>query len=253
VQKLFWCFYGRGRVQDIIDQTQFFEKEVGSGRYSFSPTTGAVCRECRQRSEHPFRSNHSAAKALISLAELLVAEAESAKPRETIPQEETDLQIWFLHAFEDPDKRKKILTKGSLKKLKSLNDVAAWTRQVKTEIEREDAELRALAEKEIARSPESLGSGQKDRWRVQLKIRTSSNSIRPKPLKKWNEGIKWIKLRPQQGALAKEELLVELILGDNFPVASLLPLAGHLAFHFIVGINMATWPAPGSADTELVF
>ena len=27
VQKLFWCFYGIGRVQDIIDQKQFFEKE----------------------------------------------------------------------------------------------------------------------------------------------------------------------------------------------------------------------------------
>jgi AbiV family abortive infection protein len=26
VQKLFWCFYGMGRVQDIIDQKQFFEK-----------------------------------------------------------------------------------------------------------------------------------------------------------------------------------------------------------------------------------
>ena len=26
VQKLFWCFYGVGRVQDVIDQKQFFEK-----------------------------------------------------------------------------------------------------------------------------------------------------------------------------------------------------------------------------------
>jgi hypothetical protein len=122
-----------------------------------------------------------------------------------------------------------------------------WTRQLKADIERDDAELRALAEREITRSPDSLGRGDKDRWRIQLKIRTSSNSIRPKPLKKWNERTTWIKLRPQQGALAKEELLVELTLGDNIPAASLWPLGFHMALHFIVAINMATsgfwwWP-----------
>jgi hypothetical protein len=122
-----------------------------------------------------------------------------------------------------------------------------WIRQLKADIERDDAELRALAEREITRSPDSLGRGDKDRWRIQLKIRTSSNSIRPKPLKKWNERTTWIKLRPQQGALAKEELLVELTLGDNIPAASLWPLGFHMALHFIVAINMATsgfwwWP-----------
>jgi hypothetical protein len=47
--------------------------------------------------------------------------------------------------------------------------------------------------------------------------------------------------------LAKEELLVELTLGDNVHVGSLLSLVSHIAFRFIVGINMATsgfwwWP-----------
>jgi hypothetical protein len=47
--------------------------------------------------------------------------------------------------------------------------------------------------------------------------------------------------------LAKEELIVELTLGDNIPVASLWPLGFHLALQFIVAINMATsgfwwWP-----------
>jgi len=40
--------------------------------------------------------------------------------------------------------------------------------------------------------------------------------------------------------LAKEELLVELTLGDNIPAASLWPLGFHMALHFIVAINMAT-------------
>jgi hypothetical protein len=47
--------------------------------------------------------------------------------------------------------------------------------------------------------------------------------------------------------LAKEELLVEITLGDNIHVGSLLPLATHISFHFIAALNMATsgfwwWP-----------
>ena len=116
--------------------------------------------------------------------------------------------------------------------------------------------MRALAEKEINRSPASLGNGDKDRWIVQLKIRTSSNSIRPKPLKKWNERSKWIKLRPQQGALAKEELFVEITLGDNVHIGSLLPLVSHIAFHFIVAINLATsgfWWWPSAPNRERIY
>jgi hypothetical protein len=56
--------------------------------------------------------------------------------------------------------------------------------------------------------------------------------------------------------LAKEELLVELTLGDNVHVGSLLPLASHLAFHFIVGINMATsgfWWWPLAPNREKIY
>src|SRR5690348_3215107 len=30
VQKLFWCFYGMGRIQDVVDQNQFFEKKAAA-------------------------------------------------------------------------------------------------------------------------------------------------------------------------------------------------------------------------------
>ena len=257
VQKLFWCFYGMGRVQDIIDQQQFFEKREAAADVHAIRLLGLYVENAETGLNIPSKAiTTKQSESLISLAELLVSNAENEKPREAIPQEEIDLQIWFLSAFDDPDKRNRILTRQSFERLKSLNDIAAWTRQVKAEIERDDAELRALAEKEINRSPASLGQGDKDRWKVQLKIRTSSNSIRPKPLKKWNEGSAWIKLRPQQGALAKEELLVEITLGDNVHVGSLLPLASHIAFHFVAAINMATsgfWWWPLAPNRERIY
>jgi AbiV family abortive infection protein len=257
VQKLFWCLYGLGRVQDIIDQKQFFEKREAAADIHNLRLLGLYVDNADGDLNVPSKAiTPNQSDSLISLAELLICDAEGEKARDEIPQEETDLQIWFLRAFDDPDKRKRLITKQSLDALRSLNDVVAWTQQIKAEIERDDAELRALAEKEITRSPGSLGKGDKDRWRVQLKIRTSSNSIRPKPLKSWNEGTTWIKLRPQQGALAKEELFVEITLGDNVHIGALLPLVSHIAFHFIVGINMATsgfWWWPLAPNRERIY
>jgi hypothetical protein len=241
----------------MIDQKQFFEKREAAADIHAIRLLGLYVENADSGLNVPSKAiTAKQSESLISLAELLVTDAERATPREVVPREDIDLQIWLLSAFDDPDKRKKILTKQSFENLKSLNDVAASTRQLKAEIERDDAEMRALADKEINRSPDSLGKGDKDRWRVRLKIRTTSNSIRPKPLKKGNEGITWIKLRPQQGALAKEELLVELTLRDNVHARSLLPLASHIAFHFIVGINMATsgfWWWPLAPNRERIY
>jgi AbiV family abortive infection protein len=151
VQKLFWCFYGMGRVQDIIDQQQFFEKREAAADIHAIRLLGLYVENADSGLNVPSKAiTTKQSESLISLAELLATNAESATPREAIPKEEIDLQIWFLSAFDDPDKRKRILTKQSFENLKSLNDVVAWTRQVKTEIEQDDAELRALAEKEFS-------------------------------------------------------------------------------------------------------
>lgn len=257
VQKLFWCLYGRGRVRDIVDQKQFFEQREAAANIHAIRLMGLYVENTDGHLNVPSKAiTAKQSESLIALGELLVTDAESAAPRELIPQEEIDLQIWLLRAFDDPDKRRRILTKESIENLKSLNDVGAWIRQMKANIEREDAEMGALAEKEINRSQDSLGNGEKDRWRVHLKIRTTSNSIRQKPLKKWNEETTWIKLRPQQGAFAKEELLIELTLGDNVHVGSLLPLVRHIAFHFIAAINMATsgfWWWPPAPNRERIY
>jgi AbiV family abortive infection protein len=257
VQKLFWCFYGLGRVQDIIDQKEFFERREAAVDIHGIRLQGLYVENSEAGLNIPAKAiSLKQAEALISLADVLVSQAENEKPREVIPQEEIELQTWFLRAFDDPDKRKRIMNKQLFDKLRSLGDVAAWTRQVKDEIEQGDAELMALAEKEIKRSSASLGSGDNDRWKVQIKIRTSSNSIRPRPLKKWNEGSTWIKLRAQQGPLAKEELFVEITLGDNVHIGSLLPSVSHIAFHFVVAINMATsgfWWWPLAPNRERIY
>ena len=106
MQKLFWCFYGMGRVQDIIDQKQFFEKREAAADIHAIRLSGLYVEKADTSLNIPSKAiSTKQSESLISLAELLVTQAEGETPRATIPQEDIDLQVWFLRAFDDPDKR----------------------------------------------------------------------------------------------------------------------------------------------------
>jgi AbiV family abortive infection protein len=246
--KLFWCFYGFGGIPDIVDQQQFFEMRATAADIHANRVAGLYVENSDRGLNVPSQAiSIKQAQALIGYAETVITYAESQKPREEIPQEEIDLQVWFLNAFDDPNKRNRILTVGSLEKLKQLNDVGQWTRSIKAEIEAHDQQMRLLAERELARGPKPHGQDTKDKWKITLKIETSSHSIRSAPLKEWNKGVHWIKLSQQQGARKKEQLLVEMTLGDDVPVAGLWGLGFSLSLQFLIAINMATsgfwwWP-----------
>jgi hypothetical protein len=68
-------------------------------------------------------------------------------------------------------------------------------------------------------------------------------------LKKWNERVRWIKFHPQQGSLSKEQLITEIVLGDNIPLGALQTVATSLSIQLVMALNLATsgfwwWPQP---------
>ena len=249
VKKLFWCLYSIGQTSDIADQKQFFEKKEAAADIHANRLSGLYVESTNSGLNIPSEAISSKqAEALIRLAEAVVAAGEAELPRD-VPQEEIDLQSWLLNAFYSPELRKRILTKEFIENLKGATDVAAWTRKLRSEIEASDAELRKLVEAEMRRTPDTLGRPDKDRWKIEFRLRTKSNAIRSKPLKKWNEKVRWIKFHPQQGALRKEELIAEIILGDNVPLGALGTIATSLSIQLVMALNLATsgfwwWPLP---------
>jgi AbiV family abortive infection protein len=247
-KKLLWCFFGFGRLPDIVDQKQFFEMRDTAPDIHANRIAGLYVDTDDSGLNIPSQAiSPKQAQALIEGAEAFVALAESETPRDDIPQQETDLQIWFLNALDDPEKKNQIITVGSLAKLKLLGDVLEWTRQLKAEMEADDQKMRLIAGRELRREPNSSHQIAKDRWKIILRIETTSHSIRIPPLKQWNDGVKWIRLMPQQGAKKKEQLLIEMTLGDNIPAAALWGLGFNLSLQFLIAINMATsgfwwWP-----------
>src|SRR5215472_3811544 len=152
VKKLFWCFYGGSKIDDMVDQAKFFEMSDFATKIHANRLAGLYVDDSDQGLKIPARAiSPEQAQALINLANALLKSAENEKPREEIPQEEIELQAWLLAAFDDPERRRYILTTTSFAKLKELQDVRAWTPWIKFEIERDEAELQALAQKEIQR------------------------------------------------------------------------------------------------------
>jgi AbiV family abortive infection protein len=241
VKKLFRCFYGFSRLDDFIRQEFFFEMTDAAETIHDRRMTGLYVDEEDLAQRAPSQTiSPQQAQTLIDLADVFLTFVESLTPRESISDESLGLRAWLLAAFDDPEKRKWILRKASFDKLKELQDVAAWTRWVKSEVERDEAEMAALADKELRRDPKSLGKGDEDRWKMRARITTYSHSIRPKPLKLWNKAVNWIKLIPVQGALSKKELIVELTLGDNIPAGALWGLGLSMTTRLIVALNLAT-------------
>jgi AbiV family abortive infection protein len=248
-KKLFWCLYGIGQISDVSDQKLFLEKREAAADIHAIRLSGLYVESTDSGLNVPSEAiSAKQSDALIRLAEAVVSVGESAKPRD-VSKEEIELQSWLLNAFDNPELRKWLLNKASIESLRASNDVAAWARKVRSDIETSNAELQKLLETEMRKAPNSLGRGNKERWKIQFKLRTAANTIRAKPLKKWNEKVKWIKFYPQQGALSKEELIAEITLGDNFPIASLQSVATSFSIQLVMALNLATsgfwwWPLP---------
>jgi AbiV family abortive infection protein len=241
VRKLFWCLYSLGTVTDIVDQQQSFNKRGAADDIHANRLAGLYVDIDDGALNIPSKAiSPKQAAALIELADALVQDRETQKPREDIPHEELELQAWFLRTMDDPERRKRILTSKSFDMLKALNNVPAWTRQMKAELDAEDAELRALAERELQRSPTFDIRSRKARWVIRSRIETLSNSIRSRFIKEWNDKITWIKMVAVQGERKKEHLIVEFTLGDDVPIQALWALGFTLTLRLVIAMNLAT-------------
>jgi AbiV family abortive infection protein len=236
VKKLFWCFFGGGffseeitkaRIEEMSGLAQRIHDTRLLGLY-VGGDEGGLC-EAITKEE---------ADQLIRLAEARIGMADSERIRDDVPQEEIDLQAWFLTATNDPEKRKLILSKGSMAKLAELKDARAWARWLKDLFDKAEADGRLDAEKELERSRNDGEEKTKDKWQLRVRIICASHSIRPKILSAFNKYSSWIKLSAVSGK--KDQIFIDFILGDNVPVQALWYFGWGVARSFVVALNIGT-------------
>lgn len=237
IKKLFWCFFGGAfayqrldgkALEELTGMATFIHETRLAGLYVEHDEDGLSIPEEAISAEQ--------CRNLIDLAAARLEMAEAEKLRENIPDEEIEMQSWFLKMTEDPEKRRMIFSGGSMKKLAELKDARAWAKWLKEQFDQADAESRAAIEEELRRSRDLPAEGTKDKWKLKIRVISASHSIRGKELTKWNKNIDWIKLTTAK----KNELIFELILKDNVPVEALWFFGWGLARHFVVALNIGT-------------
>lgn len=143
-----------------------------------------------------------------------------------------------MDATDDPEKRKQIFSKASLKKLAELKDTGAWGRWLKEQFDKADADGRLAAERELERSRNAPADRTKDKWQLRVRIICASHSIRPKVLSSFNKKSGWIKFSAVSGK--KDQIFIDFILGDNVPVQALWYFGWGIARSFVVALNIGT-------------
>ena len=251
IKKLFWAIFGPAFLGPPLTAERFREMNGLAtrihetrllGLYVGSDDDGITIPSEQILAEELAR--------LIDFAEARLGLASTETYREAMPQEFIDLQAWLLSSFEDPERRKGILSRGSLDKLAELKDVRGWILWLKDLFDKAEVEGRAAAQREIERSNQAPEAKTKDKWQIRVRIIGASHSIRPKVLSAWNRASNWIKLSTGGD---KKELLIDFILGDNVPVQPLWYFGWGVARQFVVALNIGTmgfwwWHMPQHVD-----
>ena len=237
VKKLFWCFFGGSFFAETISGKQLEEFTALAETIHVTRLAGLYVDSNEDALNIPQQAiTPGECDRLVDVAAARLAMAESEKLRDHVPDDEVELQTWFLTTAEDREKQRMMFSKGSLSKLAELKDAKAWALWLKNEFETADAAARAAVQEEIKRSRDLPSKGTKNKWKIRIRIFCASHTIRPKALSAWNKQIDWIKLV----SVNKKELIFELILKDNVPVEGLWWFGWGLARHFVVALNIGT-------------
>jgi AbiV family abortive infection protein len=251
IKKLFWAIFGHAFLGEPLTAERLVEMNGLASHIHEKRLLGLYVGTDDDDITIPAEQiSPEESQRLIDFAEARMGLAAAETFREEMPQEFIDLQAWLVASFDDPEKRKMVLLRGSLDKLADLKDVRAWTRWLKDLFDKAEAEGRAAAQKEIERSSQASEEKTKDKWQFRVRILCASHSIRPKVLTAWNEKSNWIKL---SAGGKKNELLIDFILGDNVPVQALWYFGWGVARQFVVALNIATmgfwwWHMPQHVD-----
>ncbi len=124
-------------------------------------------------------------------------------------QESVDLLNWFSNVTNDPERRKFIFSKQSFDKMEKIGP-KDWLTWIKIEIDKMDYAAMASLQKEMSREFMPGEEGLEYKWELKIRIFSQSHSIRPKPLKRWNDRIVWIKLYPVNGKKNHLDVIIKI-------------------------------------------
>ena len=201
--------------------------------------------ECRKRSLYfdPERPDAQAeitegrAARLIGLTEARLELEKLKKYRDLDEQEKSDMQ-WFFLASQNPEMKPYIFSKQSLEKQNEMRENrTGWIRWLRGLFEESTKKAMEVAQMEMQRQRPEGEEKYDDKWKMRLRLKSWSHSIRPNQLTGWNKGIDKIKLIHTTD---RNELIVEFIIGKNILAGDLWGMGMQSSVIFLCALNIAT-------------
>jgi AbiV family abortive infection protein len=173
----------------------------------------------------------------IELAEGRLQMEKAKKYKELSEQDRNDIQ-WFFFATNDSQLKLVIFSKHSLEKQQEFATGPEWMRWLRETIEESQRSAAETVQKEMARKQSEEGDGEIDKWRMRIKLKSWSHSIRQNQLLQWNEGMKKIKLN--KGG-EHNDLTVEFTIPKSITVHGLWNAGMQNSVLFVSALNIASF------------
>lgn len=174
--------------------------------------------------------------ALIQVAESCLLIERHKTLRELSEDEKSDLQ-WFFKASTDPEMKPLVFSSGSFKKQEELVDRGEWIRWLRRTFEDATRENEALREKELTRIPPSDETQYEEKFRIKIRLKTNSHSIRPSQIKEWNRTVEKAQFFTTND---KSELIVQFSIPKAIQGATVWHAGFQYAMTFVASLNIAT-------------
>lgn len=233
-RKLFWALwlprFGEDTDWRTIPAHMEFAKEIHKRRKRtlyFDP----------ERPDMQAEITEGHAARLIGLTEARLEMEKLKRYRDLDAQEKSDMQ-WFFIASQNPEMKPYIFSKQSLEKQNEMkDDRTGWIRWLRALFEESAQKAMEMAQLEMQRQRPEGEEKYDDKWKMRLRLRSWSHSIRPNQLTGWNKGIDKIKLIHTTD---RNELIVECIIGKNVLMGELWSAGMQSSMIFLCALNIAT-------------
>jgi AbiV family abortive infection protein len=174
---------------------------------------------------------------LIGLTEARLEMEKVKKYRDLDEKEKSDMQ-WFFLASQNPEMKPYIFSKQSFEKQNEMQeDRAGWIRWLREQFEEAARKSMEMAQLEMQRQRPGGVEKFDDKWKLRIRLKSRSHSIRPNQLTGWNKGIGKIKLIHTTD---RNELIVEFTIGKNVLMGDLWGMGMQSVLIFLSALNIST-------------
>jgi AbiV family abortive infection protein len=174
---------------------------------------------------------------IISMTEARLQMEKAKKYKGWNEQERSDIQ-WFFIASGHPEVKPFIFSKGSMEKQAEFDDGAMWIKWLRKTVEDSQRAAYEVAQREMERQQPSDKERHDDKWKLRIKLKSWSHSIRQNQLTKFNENIE--KIKPHKGS-EHNDLTVDFIIPKSVPLQAIWSAGMHSCVIFVSSINIATF------------